>query len=399
MSACGTANADALVRSVVAVAECQATALARDGWQGFSGSGLFAGLLTGLLTLAVAREGYRLLASGGAVDPARAASVLLRFGIVIALTTSWAAYDRLVFRVAMEGPAEIAGAIFPSAGIDTARLATRLANAHDAIATAPPPVDTTAPGTNSAAAQNPETRPPATDDGLPGSGRRAAAGILLVSGAGSWIAARFALAFLLAVAPLAFVALLFEVSSGLFLGWLRAFAGAALAGLVLPMSLALELQMIEGPVTAAAQAGSAAIPGLGSVVWIFALVNVALIFAVQRMAGGLKLPARMTPDIPRAAPAAVVERTGSAASAPARVLQPQSAGMPNPAVPPRALAIARAAEARAVSTAGIAVSVAAPRAAAVPSPAAPSRAARLGEAPRTGGTRRTIKGKRLEFGT
>mgnify|MGYP001062669127 CR=1 FL=1 len=153
MSGCGTANPDALVRSLVGVADCQAAALGSDGWHALATSGLFAALLTGLLTLAVARQGYRLLAGGGTIAPADWVALIVRMGVVIALCTSWAAYDRLVYRVAMDGPAEIARVIFPSVGIETDALATRLQNAHDAIAT-PPVTDDAAVATPSAASKS-----------------------------------------------------------------------------------------------------------------------------------------------------------------------------------------------------------------------------------------------------
>ncbi|MGJ3628486.1 type IV secretion system protein [Sphingomonas sp. MMS24-JH45] len=56
--------------------------------------------------------------------------------------------------------------------------------------------------------------------------------MLVVTGAGPWIAARLVLALLLAIGPLAIVAALFEMSIGFTIGWFRALVGAALATLV-----------------------------------------------------------------------------------------------------------------------------------------------------------------------
>lgn len=392
MSGCGTVLPDALVRSLIGAADCQATALAHDGWQGLAGSGMFAALLTALLTLAVAREGYRLLAGGGAVVPAEAVALLLRFGIVIALATSWPAYERLVARVAMDGPGEIAGAIFPAAGIDNAGLSTRLANAHASIRTTPPPPDVT-PAAGKGTAPSGEAPQP---DGLPGSARSTAAGMLLVTGAGPWIAARFVLALLLAIGPLAIVASLFEVSVGVTIGWLRALAGAALATLVIPLSLSIELQMLVGPVTAAARAGTPDIPGVAAILWIFALVNLALIVATQRVAGGLTIAQRWRHLVlPGGGDARETAGRHDAAMVAAPFVHLPA---PAPAAPSRALAIARAAEARAIGVGGRG-GQASPSASRAGAPPPPARAPRLADGAQRAAGRRTLSGKRLELGS
>lgn len=347
MSGCGTANPDALVRSLVGVADCQAAALGSDGWHALATSGMFAALLTGLLTLAVARQGYRLLAGGGTIAPADWVAMIVRMGVVIALCTSWAAYDRLVYRVAMDGPAETARVIFPSVGIETDALATRLQNAHDAIAT-PPVTDDAAVATPSAASKSEAVVSPGAAPqtaGLPGTDRKGAATLMVIVGAGSWMAARLALALLLAIGPFAILAALFESSAGLCIGWLRALIGASLACLVIPLALALELQMLDGPVNAAARAGTADIPGLGAIVWSFALVIATLVFAAHRLAGGLRLPRRMT--MPTTAPI----HLSSATAAPAANAQPTAPRIttiapPVPVAPSRAMAIAHAAQGR-----------------------------------------------------
>jgi type IV secretion system protein VirB6 len=354
MSACGSVDPRAVVASLIGVADCQAAALGSDGWRALATSPLFTGVLTGLLMIAVAWHGYRLLAvgAGGTLLPVDAVALLVRIGIVVALTTSWSAYDRLIYRVATEGPAEIAQATFPAAGIETAALATRLQNAYDAIEVTPEEKlarMTAAQGTEARPAVNPELSASA---GPSGSDRNAAATVLLISGAGSWIAARFATALLLALGPIAIAAMLFETTAGLCIGWLRALIGTALAGLVIPLALALELQMIEGPVRAALRAGSEEIPGLAPIVWSFVLVIAALVFVAQRMAGGIRLPRlRIAPRAPAEAaiPPAVAKPTPSPGDR-TITLTPVSA-------PSRALAIARAAEMRSERGRDIAVSV------------------------------------------
>ncbi len=358
MSACGSVDPRALIASLIGVADCQAAALGSDGWRSLATSPLFAGVLTGLLMIAVAWHGYRLLAvgAGGTLLPVDAVALLVRIGIVVALTTSWQAYDRLIYRVATDGPAEIAQATFPSAGIETAALPTRMQNAYDAIHVTPE--ERLARMKEASASEaRPAPNPEITGNGaLPGSDRNATADILLVTGAGSWIAARFATALLLALGPLAITAMLFETTAGLCIGWLRALVGTALAGLTIPLALALELQMIEGPVRAALRTGSEEIPGLAPIVWSFVLVIAALVYVAQRIAGGIRLPRlramlRVASDSPPPTngPIATAHPVGE------RTLTP----IP-PAAPSRALAIARAAEVRAERGRNIVVSSAAP---------------------------------------
>lgn len=343
---CGSADPRALVLSLIQVADCQAASLGSDGWHALSGSTLFATLLTGLLTIAVAWHGYRLLGGGAGMLPRDALALLVRIGVVIALATSWQAYDRLVYRVATQGPAELAGAIFPSAGIDTDHLADRLQNAYDAIHVAPPD-DAQVGGQNAPSNGNAELKAAkaASAQGPSDAGRDTAATVLLVVGAGTWIATRVVLALLLAIGPIAIAAILFEATAGFAIGWLRALIGSALASLVVPLALALELQMLDGPVRAAAQAGKDEIVGLTPIVWIFALVMLALVVAVQRVAGGIRLP-RLRTIVTTGA--GEVHAQGLAVAAPAQAhASMQTIAPPVPVAPSRALAIARAAEARA----------------------------------------------------
>ncbi len=391
---CGTVDPEALVLSLLGTADCQAGALGSEGWHALATSGMFATVLTGLLTLAVARQGYRMLAATGGVEPGEWVALMLRFGVVIALCTSWAAYDRLIYRIAMDGPSEVAAIVFPSAGIETRSLGARLQNAYDAIVTPPdPPVEEKAAAQQTAEAV---VSPGAAVNGAgsPGSDRQSAATLLVVTGAGAWIATRLALALLLAIGPFAIVTALFDVSAGLSIGWARAVIGMALAGLVVPLVLALELALLEGPVRAAARTGSADIPGLGAIVWSFTLVMAAMLFVVHRLAGGLRLP-----KVPRLAASGGTARSQSVQVTPPAMndrARPAASVPVLPVPPSRALAIAHAAQARTLSLAASRHATTsrtdAPSAAPVP-----RRGAGIADdAQRSTAARRTPSTKRLE---
>ncbi|MGJ3628487.1 hypothetical protein AB5I41_18950 [Sphingomonas sp. MMS24-JH45] len=154
--------------------------------------------------------------------------------------------------------------------------------------------------------------------------------------------------------------------------------------------------MLVGPVTAALKARSIDVPGAAPVLWIFALANLALLIAVQRVAGGITLPRR------RAAPVVVPHETHRApaaapaiATAPAIHLPP-----PMPVAPSRALAVARAAEARVLANRGPAGSAGrAGSSAATSTLVSPARAPLLAHGTERAANRRTFSGKRLELGS
>lgn len=285
---CGSTVPDALVQSLISVMDCQAGLLGTDGWRGLAGSGTFSAVLTGLLTLALVRLGYRLMA--GAATPPEIVRLLFQMGFVIALSTNWQSYNKLVYQAATQGPAEIAAKLFPAAGIDASGLSRRLQNAYDAIRTPPKTENTDAAPAADANGQAGSGQVPSQLAQAPveaSSTRLEAADLLVVIGAGSWIAARLVLALMLALGPLAIVASLLRSTSGVFTGWLRTLLGSALATLVIPLSLSLELQVLEAPVREALQNDTVEIAGLNVIVWTFALVTLALTAAAQRLAGGL----------------------------------------------------------------------------------------------------------------
>jgi hypothetical protein len=126
--------------------------------------------------------------------------------------------------------------------------------------------------------------------------RLEAADLLVVIGAGSWIAARLVLALMLALGPLAICCVAAAFDLGAVHG-LAAHAArvCALAALVIPLSLSLELQVLEAPVREALQNDTVEIAGLNVIVWTFALVTLALTAAAQRLAGGLVEVGRWSP--------------------------------------------------------------------------------------------------------
>ena len=106
-----------IAAQLAAYADCHARLLGHSGFDGVLGHLLLPTLLTSLLTIYVALIGYRLLL-GQAFDLRNAVLAALRLGIVIALATSWPTFETLIYRVSIEGPAEIAAVAVTGSDIE-----------------------------------------------------------------------------------------------------------------------------------------------------------------------------------------------------------------------------------------------------------------------------------------
>ena len=343
----------AYVANMLGFVDCQALGLAQAGYVALGAGSTFGTALGGLLVVAVALFGWRLLlGEGGAL---RAGAVLvLRLGMVLALASQWAAFQPLVYDLVTQGPQELAGLILPPMGLggeDSAGLAARVQGVSSALADLAEP----SPVSVQAAGQAGNVPPPVPL--LPEDGRKVLASanaVLVVAALGGMVAVRVVVALLLALAPLFVAGLLFEATWSLFAGWLRVLAGAALGAVAVPLVLLLELAVIEPQILAlrAVLAGGG-LPGgptlqLPTQIWVtvtvFALGLVAALLAVARATAALQLPVfRCVASFGGQASATLPAGVGGAvlplvaALAPAHAAQPRS----------RAQAIADAAQAMA----------------------------------------------------
>ncbi len=213
--------------------ECQASQLDLAAFQGGVWHGLPGALVTALLTIYVAVAGYRLLL-GYRYDLATIVLLGGRLGIVLVLTTGLSAYSTLVYDVFTQGPGELAAMVAAPLNIAPGDLTTTAHVAQaDLDALSPNPVTPAAP-TNS------ETAVPAPATPAAGLGNA----VFLLSCLGFGLAARLALALLLATGPLFIAAALFDVSLGLTIGWLRALATLFLAQAGYMVCASLELSFL-----------------------------------------------------------------------------------------------------------------------------------------------------------
>lgn len=252
---CVPVDADAgVVLRFAANAECAAQTIGADGFQAMIGGPVAAGLLSALVTIFVAIIGYRLVL-GNAPRFDEGIGRVLRLGIVLALVTGWPAFQTLVYDTATQGPEEIAATILPAAGLSPTDLPSRVQQVYDAMrlgASGDPrtgapqqgasssATTTSQPGTAGAGATPQTTAGQPGLDALPQS-----ASIFAVATIGTLAALHLAVGLLLALAPLAILALLFDGTLGLFNGWVRALVGTALGGLAATMVTAVMLIPIE----------------------------------------------------------------------------------------------------------------------------------------------------------
>jgi len=223
--------------------DCQAQTLGSFGFQSLASPGSPAALaLTALLTLFVALYGVRLL-FGPSDEPRDLVKLVLRAGIVLTIALSWPAWRIAAYDTVLYGPAEIAASIMPSTLPDPRQnFPQRLQTVDTAIAVFT--AEGTGRQTGKVIDQGPASgfRPVALEDDA---GLAWSRTIFLASTIGSLAMLRIAGGLLLALAPLLAGLLLFDMSRGLFVGWLRGLALVALGSLGITVLLAVEVAILE----------------------------------------------------------------------------------------------------------------------------------------------------------
>lgn len=277
--------------------DCQARALGENGFQALAGGAVGMSLLTGLITIFVALIGYRLIL-GQTVEVRDGIQWTVRLGFVLALITGWPAFQTLVYRVAVDGPAEIAGIILPAGGLTTDGLDWRVQQAYDTIRLGSNRA-ADAGGVESVGVQPPSGQPPAPAPAQPFQFQQPmpmTASLLVLGTSGFTGAFKIAIGFLLAVAPLPIMALLFDATLGLFSGWIRALAGMALANLATIAVTSIALTVVETEIAHLQAMRSLGNPqaidpqGLTTIVSVFAMVMLVTALAALRMASAFRLP-------------------------------------------------------------------------------------------------------------
>lgn len=276
--------------------QCQAQALGENGFQALAGGPMVAGMLSGLVTIFVGLIGYRFIL-GSVPDLRDGIGWAVRLGMVLTLATGWPAFQTLIYRVAVDAPQELAAVLLPATGLPADDLDSRIQQAYDTIRlgstttlSSPAPDAATGQPQTPGVGLQPQapSYAPLGQTALPQT-----ASWFVVSTLGITGALRLAAGFLLAIGPLAIMALLFDATLGLFVGWVRGLAGAALALLGATIVTALDLLLVESELAhlQSVERGVSVIDpqGLTTIVLAFTLVMLAAIWAAAKTAGGFRL--------------------------------------------------------------------------------------------------------------
>lgn len=291
MNRCAAMVDDGVIRGVLATVECQTRVYAESGYQALtSGSPVFQGVLTAILTIYVALIGFRMLFAQGATRISDAPGIALKIGIILALVTSWSAFQTLVFDVADRAPEEIA-AIVSAPLAEGSSLAARpvdgLQAAYDEFSNT---------GAAYGKLAGPDAKGYSSPQAAAAEATAGASGLLFLSSAGVISAATLAIGVLTAVGPIFIVLALIPATRGLFVGWVRAMAAAAMTPLVAWLLIVLMLSVIEPWVeTLTAQRvanrlDSQTAMSAAALVFVFAAGQAALVVGAWIMALSFKLP-------------------------------------------------------------------------------------------------------------
>tara|TARA_R110002124_G_scaffold243235_1_gene408335 strand:- start:43345 stop:44547 length:1203 start_codon:yes stop_codon:yes gene_type:complete len=235
---------DAFLSTLLNHIDCQAQTIGTMGYQALANPGSpFAMVLTALLTIFIALFGLRMVL-GDTPTLRDGVMAVVKIGVVLLIATSWPAYRTLVYDVIVDGPGQLGAAIGRSAGVPgtSGDLIDRLQTSDVAISR----LTTLGSGlsdltSKAPAASNISERAPIADDAAFGSAR-----ILFLSATvAAFAVVRLMAGILLALAPLFAGLVLFDLATGLFVGWLRALAFTLFASVAVTIILGVELALLE----------------------------------------------------------------------------------------------------------------------------------------------------------
>lgn len=286
--------------------DCQAQNIGSQGYQALAAPGsTLSLLLTGFLTLFVAFYGYRMLfgQTPGVRDGVMA---MAKIGIVLALATSWPAYRALFYDVALHGPAEIAASVGAPAGlpgsngglvarlqgVDAALIALDKAGVGGVEERQRQTTTRTVGGQQQQVVQAP--REPGAFEPWALGGARV---LYLVTAIAGFASVRLVAGLLLALGPFFIAFLLFDGTRGLFEGWIRGLAAAALGAVGVTVLLGIELALMEPWLTnlLARRAVKLSVVGAPTeilvVTMVFAVTLAVMLASITRLAMGFRMPA------------------------------------------------------------------------------------------------------------
>lgn len=280
---CSPSDADRFAARLLADADCQAFGLVERGYAALAQpGGTVSNALTGLMVIAVAFFGYRLLLGRG-ILLSNAVSLTVKIGVVLLIATSWESWQAVAYNGLARAPAEIASEML--VGIGAPNPLESLEKALDDLA---------------AAGVGYRTRAGIASPWVGGPAAAAmtlnvSAVLLTLATVGILVAARVVLAILLAIAPAMAGLLLFDSTRGMAQGWLGAMAAAALAPLFVLLVAAVEFAVLSPMIArllseqAAGNFETATVMPIGLVTIVFGFALVMAMRAGGRIGYGIRV--------------------------------------------------------------------------------------------------------------
>jgi len=281
------------VSSLANYIDCQAQTLGSGAYQALllPGSTLSV-VLTGFLTIFIALIGYNLLL-GRTLTVRDGTLAFVKIGAVLALATSWPAYRTLVYDLVVDGPAQIVSDVGRPTGVigSDGTLLQRLDLSDSALS------QLAMLGQGNALAAPGTQVPPPPFGGFDAFALGGSRILFLLTALATLGGLRVVAGLLLALGPFFIAFFMFDSTRGLFEGWVRVLAGAALATIGVSIALGLELALLEpwlSGVLARRMAGEA-LPTMPTelfvIVTLFSIIVLAALFASARIARAFRLPA------------------------------------------------------------------------------------------------------------
>ncbi len=278
---CAPPAIDRFASRLLSDTDCQAMGLVERGYAALAQPGGSVSVaLTGLMVIAVAFFGYRLLLGRGMII-SDAVGLAIKLGIVLLLATSWASWQAVAYDGVARAPSQIASEMLVGIG-------------------APPPIESLENALDNLTASTVGYRSRA-GIASPLVGGPAAAGavlnisaiLLTLSTVGVLVATRVVLAILLAIAPAMAAFILFDGTRGLALGWLSAIVAVALAPAFALLVAAVEFAILNPMIArlmaeqAAGTFENSAVMPIGLVAVVFVIAMFFALRAVGQMTRGL----------------------------------------------------------------------------------------------------------------
>lgn len=314
---CAPPAVDRFASRLISDADCQAMGMVERGYAALSQPGGTVSIaLTGLMVIAVAFFGYRLLLGRGmALNDA--VGLTVKLGIVLVLATSWASWQALAYDGVARAPTQIASEMLAAIGL-------------------PPPIisleDTLDNLTQAAVGYR-------TRAGIASplvGGPAAAAAVLNISAilvtlstVGILVATRVVLAILLAIAPAMAGLILFDGTRGLALGWIGAIVSVAIAPAFALLVAAVEFAILTPIIArllneqAAGTFDNVSVMPVGLITVVFVIALVFAMRAVGQISRGLLYSRR--PVVAVADPAIVTAQSNNDRAQQVPVLMTQPA--------------------------------------------------------------------------